>query len=233
MPAKKQEDTGSETRSFIRGFIVRSLPALIILCGVLTIAAPNLRTVLDRVVILGGDSDERRIEVTLAPFFTPEVTYWQPEVGRWANAYNLDPNLVATIIQIESCGDPQALSSAGAQGLMQVMPQHFSASQDPFDPDTNVQRGLDILTECLYSPYNPDRDLGLAFACYNGGPSVFVSAWDYWPQQSRDYYIWGTRIYADVQAGEPHSQTLDDWLLAGGESLCRNARETLGLTPDE
>lgn len=61
----------------------------------------------------------------LAPFFTPEVDYWAAAISRWANASNLDPNLVAVVMQIESCGNPSARSSAGAMGLFQVMPFHF------------------------------------------------------------------------------------------------------------
>ena len=36
----------------------------------------------------------------------------------WAEQYSLDPDIIATIMQIESCGDPNAVSSAGAQGAV-------------------------------------------------------------------------------------------------------------------
>lgn len=216
-----------------RGILVRYLPLLVVACVLLVVVAPRINEIVEFassvVNLIGG---ERRLENVLAPFFTPEVTYWAADIIRWAEQYNLDPDLVATVIQIESCGDPQALSVAGAQGLMQVMPQHFAGTEDPLDPDTNARRGLGVLTECLYSPYNPNADVGLAFACYNGGPSVFVSAWDFWPQQSRDYYVWGTGIYADALVRQPSSDTLDRWLAAGGAQLCVAARQSLGLTPE-
>ncbi|MBI1856315.1 MAG: transglycosylase SLT domain-containing protein [Chloroflexi bacterium] len=53
------------------------------------------------------------------------MDYWAAAISRWANASNLDPNLVAVVMQIESCGNPSARSSAGAMGLFQVMPFHF------------------------------------------------------------------------------------------------------------
>ena len=36
--------------------------------------------------------------------FTPEVQYWGEEILAWSETYQLDPNLVATVMQIESCG---------------------------------------------------------------------------------------------------------------------------------
>src|SRR5579871_4352806 len=53
----------------------------------------------------------------LSSIFTPEVQHWTPLIYAWASAYKVDPNLIATVIQIESCGDPTALSSSGARGL--------------------------------------------------------------------------------------------------------------------
>lgn len=213
-------------RQRLRYIFVYFLPSLVILCTVVTVIMPRLWATLNP-QISQGENDERRVATQLAPFFTPQVTYWNANILQWAEAYQIDPNLVATIMQIESCGDPEAVSSAGAQGLMQVMPQHFAAGQNMRDPDTNARRGLDILTECLYSPYNTEQDVGMAFACYNGGPSIFVNTWEYWPQQSRDYYIWGTNIYQDARANAATSDTLNEWLLAGGQTLCINAQNNL------
>jgi len=222
------------------GCLIRLLPLWIVMCGLVVLVAPNLGNLAAHFATLSQYGGDRRLADTtpepqsqisgeIAGFFTAEVAYWHDDILRWAAEASLDPNLVATIIQIESCGDPRAVSPAGAQGLMQVMPQHFNAGEDTLLPDTNASRGLSILRECLYSPYNPQNDVGLAFACYNGGPSVFVYVWDAWPQESRYYYIWGTGIYQDAQNGLASSDTLDQWLAAGGQSLCQNARLSLGL----
>ena len=82
------------------------------------------------------------ISSRLAPLFTPEVQYWDISILRWSEISNLDPNLIATVMQIGSCGDEFARSSAGAVGLFQVMPFHFVSTDNPFDPDTNALRGL-------------------------------------------------------------------------------------------
>jgi len=232
---KPAEQTESDSQS--RGGLVRLLPFWIVVCGVVALVGSFLPNMVAHYESLSRySSDERRLEALpsgqLAPLFTAEVDYWQADILRWAAEAQLDPDLVATIIQIESCGDPQAQSPAGAQGLMQVMPLHFAVGEDMLDPDTNARRGLSILSECLNSPYNPQKNVGLAFACYNGGPSVFVYAWANWPEESRYYYTWGTGIYADTQTDASASETLQQWVAAGGSSLCQSARLNLQLRED-
>src|SRR5687768_4214941 len=46
----------------------------------------------------------------LSPIFTEEVQHWANDIVRWASAASVDPNLAAVVMQIESCGDPRALS---------------------------------------------------------------------------------------------------------------------------
>ena len=84
-------------------------------------------------------------EKQIASLFTPEVQYWEPKILSWSKDLNLDPNLVATVMQIESCGDPKATSSVGAMGLFQVMPYHFSSGENPYKPNINARRGLAFL----------------------------------------------------------------------------------------
>ncbi len=98
---------------------------------------------------LAAPSGNKQQSLPLSPVFTPEVQYWAPRILKWAQAADIDPNLVATVMQIESCGDPRALSRSGAIGLFQVMPYHFTASDDPYSPDTNALRGLDYLRRSL------------------------------------------------------------------------------------
>ena len=64
----------------------------------------------------------------IAPIFTPEIRYWAGSLVAWSAAEELDPNLAATVMQIESCGDPRATSRSGAIGLFQVMPYHFASN---------------------------------------------------------------------------------------------------------
>ena len=162
----------------------------------------------------------------ISPVFSDEVKYWEADIVRWAAQHNLDPDMVATIMQIESCGDPQALSVAGAQGLFQVMPFHFTAGENMQDPDTNARRGMNYFAERLVQTAG---DVGKAFAGYNGGHVAAGTTWDNWAHETQRYYVWSTGIYEDAKAGLSQSPTLQEWYGAGGASLCSQAASRLNL----
>jgi soluble lytic murein transglycosylase-like protein len=164
----------------------------------------------------------------LSPVFTPEVQYWAGRILGWSSTAGLDPNLVATVMQIESCGDPRALSRSGAMGLFQVMPYHFTASDDPYAPDTNALRGLDYLKRSMESAHGDPR---LALAGYNGGIGVIGWPESGWPAQTQRYSYWGSGIYADASSGASESPRLQEWLATSGVSLCRQADNRLGISP--
>src|SRR6202521_4960827 len=92
------------------------------------------------------------------------------EVVRTASGtYQLDPDLVNSVIRAESGFNARAVSPKGARGLMQLMPG--TANQlgvnDAFDPQDNVTGGSRYLRELL-ERYN--FDLVKALAAYNAGP---------------------------------------------------------------
>ncbi len=199
------------------------LPAWVLLAVALLIVLPHW--------LSGGWNVVRRAleawltQGSIAPLFTPEVRHWSADIDRWATASDLDPNLVATVMQIESCGHPTISSSAGAQGLFQVMPFHFSADEDMLDADTNARRGVDFLKWCMNYT---GGDATLALACYNGGPGVVSSPQALWPAETQRYIRWGSGIYADARSGATSSATLDAWLAAGGGVLCQWAASAQG-----
>lgn len=159
---------------------------------------------------------------SISSVYTDEVKRWEAQISNWSADFGLDPDLAAVIMQIESCGDPLALSSAGARGLFQVMPFHFGPGEDAFDPDTNARRGLAYFAERLQQTQG---NVGLAFAGYNGGHVAAASGWDSWARETQDYYVWATGIYEEAKAGMNESPTLIRWLQSGGASLCRQASE--------
>lgn len=162
----------------------------------------------------------------IAPLFTREVQHWAPQIVAWANEFGIDPNMAATVMQIESCGDPNAVSSAGAQGLFQVMPFHFEAGESMQDPDTNARRGMAYLALGMQQT---SGDVNRTFAGYNGGHGTAARSWDTWPAETQRYYVWSTGIYEDAAAGGSTSETLNEWLAAGGASLCGQAAARLGI----
>lgn len=161
----------------------------------------------------------------IAPLFSDEVQHWAWDITRWAGEHNLDPNLLATVMQIESCGHPTVASHAGAQGLFQVMPFHFTAGENPLNTEDNARRGAGFLRYCLdYMGGDPN----LAMACYNGGPGGASRPPSQWARETQRYYYWGQGIYADAQSHAGHSSRLDEWLAAGGAVLCRRAASAQG-----
>jgi hypothetical protein len=159
----------------------------------------------------------------MSTVFTPEIQYWAASIQAWAAAYQIDPNLIATVMQIESCGDPEVSSPAGAQGLFQVMPFHFESGEDMLDVQTNAKRGLEYLIGSLD---RADGHAGLALAGYNGGHGVIDRGWAGWTAETRRYYYWGSRIYAEAVSGMTSSPTLQEWLGVGGQVLCTRASQT-------
>lgn len=158
--------------------------------------------------------------------FSPSVVYWVDQIEKWADTFALDPVLIATVMQIESCGDPQALSSANAHGLFQVMPYHFNQNENMLDPQTNALRGLSYLSEAFIKA---NGDIKRTLAGYNGGHGQITSGTRSWPDETRRYVYWGVNIYQEALSGKNQGETLKAWLSEGGWLLCQQAEEHLGL----
>jgi len=98
------------------------------------------------------------------------VLPYQALATRYERLYGLPAGLAAAVIEVESGGDPTAVSPKGAVGLMQLMPATARALgvAEAFDPEQNVRGGALYLRQML------DRfgSLPLALAAYNAGPSA-------------------------------------------------------------
>lgn len=93
------------------------------------------------------------------------VARWQPEFDASSNRYGVSSALLAAIATAESGGDQYALSPAGAQGIMQIMP--FNAGgQNLYDPQTNIDLGAQIIAGDIRAA---SGDLNQALQSYNGG----------------------------------------------------------------
>ncbi len=95
-----------------------------------------------------------------------------------AARFGLSVDLIETVIAVESNGQPRAVSSAGAMGLMQLMPgtwaqlrTRLGLGADPFDPADNILAGAAYLRE-LRDRYGEPGFL----AAYNAGPGRYEAS---------------------------------------------------------
>ncbi len=118
------------------------------------------------------DAAEPRLEVISSIPATVEPPYYQAVKDASAR-YAVDPNLIATIIYVESGGDVRAVSQKGAKGLMQLTPAVYRqyVIGDPFDIEQNIFGGTAYLAYLLR---RFDGNLEQALAAYNCGPTRVI-----------------------------------------------------------
>jgi len=104
-----------------------------------------------------------------------DVRRFGPIVARAARAHGVDEALVHAVIFAESSYDPDAISPAGATGLMQLMPATAAqyGVRDLFDPAQNVSGGVRLLRDLLAQF---DGNVELALAAYNAGAGAVIRA---------------------------------------------------------
>jgi soluble lytic murein transglycosylase-like protein len=176
------------------------------------------------------------------PWIPATVKRWESPIDQMAAKYQIDPNLIAIIMTMESGGDPKAKSSAGAQGLMQITSvtakeiaakflKQPTRSYKLSDPATNIEFGTAYLAYLRHTfglwQQGPswNSTVELVAAGYNGGPGaanrVFTGKGLTDTQTvvySRDAFnMWRERFDKD-------SPTYDRWLERGGQALIDAAK---------
>lgn len=102
------------------------------------------------------------------------VSAFRPLIEREAQSAGIDADLLHALIQAESGGNPMAVSSAGAQGLTQLMPgtARGLGVTDPFNPEQSVRGGARYLGQMLRQFPTVEQ----ALAAYNAGPGRVARA---------------------------------------------------------
>lgn len=98
----------------------------------------------------------------------PILTKYGEHIQKAADKYSLDPSLIISVIKAESNGDANAVSSAGAKGLMQLIDSTADELnvKDVFNPAENIDGGSRYLKNML----DRFKSVKLALAAYNAGP---------------------------------------------------------------
>lgn len=140
---------------------------------------------------------------------------FQELIASAARQHGVNPALISAVIDSESGFNPQAVSSAGAKGLMQLMDSTARGLgvTDPFDATQNVMGGTQLLRQLL------DRykgDVRLALAAYNAGPATVDRFGGVPPYSETQQYV--PKVLAAMQrhsaastAFRPGSQGSETW----------------------
>ena len=147
------------------------------------------------------------------PAFAQTTTSAQPSANDARAAYiaeaskrfGIPEHWIVAVMRAESAGDPLAVSSAGAIGLMQIMPDTWdelrarhALGDDPFDARDNIMAGTAYLRQ-MWDRYG---NVGAMLAAYNAGPGrydEYLSASRHLPAETRAYVA----TFAPILSGDP------------------------------
>ncbi len=149
----------------------------------------------------------------LAPMWldSPTIWFWRSDMYRWAEEWDVNPNAIAALMEIESGGWPLAVSRSNARGLLQVVPKwHLEEGETEdmlFDPEFVADKGLEYYNTCLDAA---GGDPVKAAACYNGGQSVLQTSPAYWPAETKRYVELFEPFVTDAFAAAEESAALSE-----------------------
>jgi soluble lytic murein transglycosylase-like protein len=139
----------------------------------------------------------REKPVHFKPELGSQLEKYDPLIFKAAEKYNIHRNLIKAVIKAESNFNPQAVSRAGARGLMQLMPMTAYAYQvkDSFEPEENIEGGVRYLRYLLNLFQG---DLYLSLAAYNAGENAVISYRGVPPyRETRNYVQRVLRFYEE------------------------------------
>jgi soluble lytic murein transglycosylase-like protein len=179
-----------------------------------------------------------------AAWIPPTVKHWDKQINEMSKKYDIDANVIAILITMESGGDAKAKSDAGAVGLMQVTPPTAGdiakkylkkpvTKYDLTDPGTNIEFGTAYLAwlrdQFGTMQQGPEftSTVELIAAGYNGGPGAANAL-----EQGKGLSDTQTVVYSrDAfnmyrERVSAKSYTFDRWKERGGSILLDDAKKS-------
>lgn len=157
-PDTPPRDAGAAPSSSYAWFWTHVSPAL----------ADSAGRYLDAITTLSAPPEGQSVRAPRMQFLQDIASAHGPAILRASIGTKISPALALAVISVESAGRAEAVSSAGAQGLMQLIPataDRFGVT-DAFDPVQNIRGGIQYLDWLLK---HFDNDVVLALAGYNAG----------------------------------------------------------------
>ncbi|MFD1797995.1 lytic transglycosylase domain-containing protein [Paracoccus aurantiacus] len=170
-------------------------------------------------------------------------------IAEAAARFTVPEHWIRAVIRVESADNPRAISSAGAQGLMQIMPETWAhlrprhrLGADPFDPRDNILAGAAYLRE-MFDRYG---NTGAMLAAYNAGPARYedyLATGRALPAETRAYVatlapmldgaapVWAVVRPVDWREASLFAGIVDAAPAQAGGSAVAPPAETGGLTP--
>ncbi|MFZ5930442.1 MAG: lytic transglycosylase domain-containing protein [Pseudomonadota bacterium] len=161
-----------------------------------------------------------------------------------ARRFSIPASWIRAVMYAESAGDVRAASTAGAMGLMQIMPQtwadlrvHHSLGSDPFDPRDNILAGTAYLREMHDRFGSPDF-----LTAYNAGPGRYkehLATGHVLPAETQDFVaelaplVGGERADgAVIAADDPQAWTRAPIFIARAETAHSDQKPSLSMQTD-
>ena len=146
------------------------------------------------------------------PVEHPAATHpYAAHIAEASQRFGIPEHWIRAVLRAESAGDVRAVSSAGAMGLMQVMPDTWAGlrvrhglGRDPYDPRDNILAGTAYLRE-MFDRYG---NVGAMLAAYNAGPGrydEYLASGRTLPAETRAYVAALAPILGGAAATEPSS----------------------------
>jgi soluble lytic murein transglycosylase-like protein len=167
--------------TFVVGFTLASLPSPVS-AQIYSWRDANGRLVLSNTPRSGAGEVVKSYPAPGSPASAQEVPLTSRTARERASMYegliieqarlnDIRPDLVRAVVRTESAFNPYAISSKGAQGLMQLMPStaNLFGVKNPYNPEENVRAGVAYLRQLLDRYDNNEQ---LALAAYNAGPNA-------------------------------------------------------------
>ena len=175
--------------------LLRAYSANLAAGGALSSAPQSSGSTMSQLQQLAGEMPVAALAASQPSTSGGDTSWLDPIIAKASQKYGVDVGLIKAVIKAESNFNSQAVSHAGAQGLMQLMPATARSLgvNDSFDPEQNVMAGTRFLKDMLHR-YSGNVDSALA--AYNWGPGNVDRRPDALPRETRDYLARVKQLYA-------------------------------------